>query len=121
MAMTGEGEPFPPSKRPLRAWLRFIFPEARMRVVTQRLPRDWFDLLTRIPIIERLVIKRFVENLMCERWLEKPQTILQGMSPTRAAQDAVGQALLKTLLARLESTREKTPREMRRIRKRLGM
>lgn len=92
-----------------------------MRVVAQRLPRDWFELLTRIPIVERLVIKRFVENLVCERWLEEPQTALQGLTPSLAAKDVAGQALLRTLLSRMEGNREKTPREMRRIRRRLGL
>jgi hypothetical protein len=42
-----------------RQWLQLLFPEARMRVATRRIPRDGFELLTRIPIIERIVIKRF--------------------------------------------------------------
>lgn len=121
MANEGYEEHPPLDKRPVREWRQFLFPESRMRVATQRLPRDWFDLLTRIPIIEQIVIKRFVENLMCDRWLEEPHAVLQGMSPAVASQDATGRALLQRLLTRMESNREKTPRELRKIRKRLGM
>ena len=110
-----------PVERSWRDWVRFVFPEARMRVATRRLPRDWFELLTRIPVVERIVIRRFVENLMCERWLEESNQVLRGMTPTQAANDADARALVKTLLARMAANREKTPRELRRIRRRLGM
>ncbi len=121
MASEGHEAPPPLARRSFREWLQLLFPEARMRVATQRLPRDWFEFLTRIPIIEQIVIKRFVENLMCDRWLEEPNAALQGMSPAVASQDATGRALLQALLSRMESNREKTPRELRKIRKRLGM
>jgi hypothetical protein len=111
----------PPDKRSLRQWFQFFLPEARMRVATQRMPRDWFELLTRIPIIERIVIKRFVENLMCEQWVKQPHQDLQGMDPLAAANEVHGRALLKTLLTRMARNREKTPRELRRIRQHLGM
>jgi hypothetical protein len=110
-----------PLKRSLREWLRLAFPEARMRVATRRLPRDWFELLTKIPVVERLVIKRFVENLVCEQWLKQPHSELQGMDPTTAAQVSHGRPLLQALLARMAQNREKTPRQLRRIRKQLGM
>jgi hypothetical protein len=108
-------------KRSLRGWFHLILPEARMRVATRRMPRDWFEFLTRIPIIERVVIKRFVENLMCEQWLKEPRGDLEGLDPTSAAQEGRGRILLEDLLARMARNREKTPREMRRIRRRLGM
>jgi hypothetical protein len=92
-----------------------------MRVSTQRLPRDWFELLTKIPIIERIVIKRFVENLMCDQWLKEPHSELDGRDPTSAAVEAEGRARLESLLTRMAHNREKTPREMRRIRGQLGM
>jgi hypothetical protein len=92
-----------------------------MRILGHRPPRDWFELLTRIPILERIVIKRFVENLMCKRWLEEPNAALQGMSPNAAAKDAQGRGLLQALLTRMASNRERTPREMRKIRKHLGL
>jgi hypothetical protein len=107
--------------RSLRQWLQLLFPEARMRVVTRRMPRDWFELLTRIPIVERMVIKRFVENLMCDQWLNQPHGDLDGRDPTSAATEAEGRTLLEGLLTRMARNREKTPREMRRIRRRLGM
>jgi hypothetical protein len=110
-----------PVKRSLRQSLRFLFPEARMRVVTRRMPRDWFELLTKIPVVERLVIKRFVENLVCDQWLKEPHSDLQGMDPTTASQEAHGRPLLQALLAQLAQTREKTPRQLRRIRRQLGM
>jgi hypothetical protein len=111
----------PQPKRSMRQWLQLVFPEARMRVATQRMPRDWFELLTRIPIIERIVIKRFVENLMCDQWLKEPHGDLDGLDPISAAQETQGRARLESLLTRLARTREKTPRQMRRIRRRLGM
>jgi hypothetical protein len=110
-----------PAKRSLREWFRLIFPEARMRVATRRMPRDWFELLTRIPILERMVIKRFVENLMCEQWLNAPNSELEGMNPQTASQEVHGRALLEALVTRMAREREKTRREMRRIRKRLGI
>lgn len=107
--------------RSLRRWFQLLFPEARMRVATRRIPRDWFELLTRIPIVERVVIKRFVENLMCDQWLKQPHGDLDGRDPTSAATEAEGRSLLEGLLTRMARDREKTPREMRRIRRRLGM
>ncbi|MBI3329636.1 MAG: DUF2384 domain-containing protein [Nitrospinae bacterium] len=118
---TRRDEEQPRGKRSLWTWVRLMLPEGRMRVATRRPPRDWFELLTRIPILEQMVIKRFVENLMCERWLEEPNHGLQGMSPTAAAKDERGRALLKTLLTQMASGQEKTRREMRKIRKRLAM
>lgn len=108
-------------KRSFRDWLHLIFPEARMRVATRRLPRDWFELLTKIPVIERIVIKRFVENLMCDQWLKEPHSELQGMDPMTASKEIRGRTLLQTLLARMAQNREKTPRQLRRIRRHLGM
>src|SRR5687768_6924928 len=115
----GEGELEP--RRSLRAWVHLLLPDARMRVATGRMPRDWFEFLTRIPIIERMVIKRFVENLMCDQWLKQPHGDLDGRDPTSAATEAEGRALLEDLLTRMARNRDKTPREMRRIRRRLGM
>jgi hypothetical protein len=80
---SGAKDARPQPKRSLRQWLQLVLPEARMRVATQRMPRDWFELLTRIPIIERLVIKRFVENLMCDQWLKAPHSDLDGLDPMR--------------------------------------
>jgi hypothetical protein len=114
-------EATPQAHRSLRQWLQLILPEARMRVATRRMPRDWFELLTRIPIIERIVIKRFVENLMCDQWLKEPHGDLNGLDPTSAAQETQGRALLESLLTRMARNREKTPRQMRRIRRRLSM
>jgi hypothetical protein len=111
----------PQPTRSLRQWFHLALPEARMRVATRRMPRDWFEFLTRIPIIERIVIKRFVENLMCDQWLKLPHSDLGGRNPTSAATEAEGRALLEGLLTRMTHSREKTPREMRRIRRRLGM
>jgi len=108
-------------KRSLREWLQFIFPEARMRVATRRMPRDWFEFMTRIPILERIVIKRFVENLMCDQWLKEPHQDLDGVDPITVAKDGPGRLLLESLLTRMARDREKTRREMRRIRRRLGM
>jgi len=120
--MSTEHEEMPPAaKRSVRQWFQLILPEARMRVVTRRMPRDWFELLTRIPIIERIVIKRFVENLMCEQWLKEPHQDLQGMDPMAASKEAQGRVLLEALLLRMTQNREKTPRELRRIRQQLGM
>jgi len=95
--------------------------EARMRVATRRMPRDWFEFLTRIPIIERMVIKRFVENLTCDQWLKQPHGDLDGRDPTSAVTEADGRALLEDLLTSMTRNRDQTPREMRRIRRRLGM
>jgi hypothetical protein len=114
-------EATPQPKRSLRQWLQLVLPEARMRVAAQRMPRDWFELLTRIPIIERIVIKRFVENLMCDQWLKEPHRDLHGLDPTSATKEARGRALLESLLTRMARNREKTPRQMRRIRRQLGM
>jgi hypothetical protein len=85
------------------------------------MPRDWFEVLTRIPVIERIVIKRFVENLMCDQWVKQPHSDLDGRDPTSAATEVEGRALLEALLTRMLHDREKSPREMRRIRRRLGM
>jgi hypothetical protein len=111
----------PQPKRSLREWLHLVLPEGRMRVATQRMPRDWFELMTRIPILERIVIKRFVENLMCDQWLKEPHSALDGLDPATAAKDAPGRVRLESLLAHMAQNREKTRREMRRIRRRLGM
>lgn len=111
----------PQPTRSVRQWLQLVLPEARMRVATQRLPRDWFELLTRIPIIERLVIKRFVENLMCDQWLKEPHGDLDGRNPAAAAAEAEGRARVETLLTRMAHNQEKTPRQLRRIRRQLGM
>src|SRR5262245_6297032 len=111
----------PQPQQSLRQWFHLILPEARMRVATRRMPRDWFELLTRIPIIERVVIKRFVENLMCDQWLKKPHDDLDGLAPASAAQEAHGRTHLESLLMRMARNREKTPREIRRIRRQLGM
>jgi hypothetical protein len=111
----------PQPQRSLRQWFHLVFPEARMRVATRRMPRDWFELLTRIPIIERIVIKRFIENLMCDQWLKEPHGDLDGLAPTSAAKEAQGRAHLESLLTRMARNREKTPREIRRIRRQLGM
>jgi hypothetical protein len=111
----------PQPKRALRQWFHLVLPEARMRVVTQRIPRDWFELLTKIPIIERIVIKRFVENLTCDQWLKAPHSELDGLDPTSAAKEDHSRALLVQLLTRMMLNREKTPRQMRRIRRRLGL
>jgi hypothetical protein len=111
----------PQPQRSLRQWLHLILPEARMRVVTWRIPRDGFELLTKIPIIERIVIKRFVENLTCDQWLKAPHSDLDGLDPTSAAKEDRSRALLVQLLTRMSLNREKTPREMRRIRRRLGV
>ena len=120
--MDGEQEDTSPqSTRSLRQWLQLVLPEARMRVATRRMPRDWFEFLTRIPIIERLVIKRFVENLMCDQWLKEPHSELDGLNPTSAATEAEGRTRLESLLRRMARDRERTPRQMRRIRRRLGM
>src|SRR5262245_37104974 len=107
--------------RSWRQWVQLLFPEARMRVATRRMPRDWFELLTRIPIIERIVIKRFVENLMCDQWLAEPHGDLDGRDPLSAAKEASGRALLEDLLTRMGHNREKTQREIRRIRRRLDL
>jgi hypothetical protein len=111
----------PQPQRSARQWLRLAFPEARMRVATRRMPRDWFELLTRIPIVERIVIKRFVENLMCDQWLKEPHSDLDGLDPTSAAKQAQGRALLESLLTRMARNREKTPRQIRRIRRQLDI
>jgi hypothetical protein len=111
----------PQPARSLRQWFQLALPEARMRVATRRMPRDWFEFLTRIPIIERIVIKRFVENLMCDQWLKQPHGDLDGRDPTSLATETEGRALLEGLLTRMAHNREKTPRELRRIRRRLGM
>jgi hypothetical protein len=111
----------PEPKRSLREWVHLVLPEARMRVSTRRMPRDWFELLTKIPIIERIVIKRFVENLMCDQWLQEPHKDLDGLDPTAAAQEARSRILLEGLLVRMAQNREKTPRQLRRIRRQLGM
>jgi hypothetical protein len=111
----------PQPTRSLRQWFQWALPEARMRVATRRMPRDWFEFLTRIPIIERIVIKRFVENLMCDQWLKQPHGDLDGRDPTSAATEAEGRALLEDLLTRMARNHDKTPREMRRIRRRLDM
>jgi hypothetical protein len=108
-------------QRSLHQWLHLIFPEARMRVATRRMPRDWFELLTRVPVIERLVIKRFVENLMCDQWLKEPHGDLHGLDPASAAKEAQSRALLESLLIRMVRNREKTSRQIRRIRRQLGM
>jgi hypothetical protein len=92
-----------------------------MRIATGRMPRDWFELLTKIPIVERMVIKRFVENLMCDQWLQEPHQGLDGLDPTTATRQPQSRILLEGLLVRMSRNREKTPRELRRIRKRLGM
>jgi DNA-binding TFAR19-related protein (PDSD5 family) len=109
-----------PTRSP-RQWFQLLLPEARMRVATWRMPRDWFEFLTRIPIIERMVIKRFVENLMCDQWLKQPHSDLDGREPASAATEAEGRALLESLLTRMARNREKTQREMRRIRRQLKM
>jgi hypothetical protein len=109
----------PQSTRSLRQWFQLMLPEARMRVATRRLPRDWFEFLTRIPVIERLVIKRFVENLMCDQWLKQPHSELNGCDPTSAATNAESRVLLEALLIRMAHAREKTPRQLRRIRRQL--
>ena len=111
----------PQPTRSWRQWAQLVFPEARMRVATRRMPRDWFEFLTRIPIIERVVIKRFVENLMCDQWLKQPHSDLDGRDPTSAATEAEGRALLESLLTRMARNHERTPREMRRIRRQLKM
>jgi hypothetical protein len=111
----------PQPTRSLRQWFQLVMPEGRMRVATRRMPRDWFEFLTRIPVIERLVIKRFVENLMCDQWLKQPHDDLDGRDPTSATGDASGRAQLEVLLTRMARNREKTPRELRRIRRHLGM
>jgi hypothetical protein len=111
----------PQPTRSLRQWIQLVLPEARMRVATWRLPRDWFEFLTRIPVIERLVIKRFVENLMCDQWLKQPHSELNGHDPTTAASDAESRMLLQALLVRMAHSREKTPRQMRRIRRHLRL
>jgi uncharacterized protein (DUF2384 family) len=85
------------------------------------MPRDWFEVLTKIPVIERIVIKRFVENLMCDQWLQQPHSELDGRDPTSAVSEVEGRVLLEALLARMRHNREKTPRQMRRIRRRLGI
>jgi hypothetical protein len=104
-----------------RQWLHLVFPEARMRVATRRRPRDWFELLTRVPVVERIVIKRFVENLMCDQWLKEPHSDLQGLDPLSAAKETQSRVLLESLLNRLAHNRDKTPRQLRRIRRHLGM
>jgi len=111
----------PQPTRSLRQWFQLALPEARIRVATRRMPRDWFEFLTRIPIIERMAIKRFVENLMCDQWLKQPHNDLDGRDPASAATEAGGRALLEGILTRMAQNREKTPREIRRIRRRLGM
>jgi hypothetical protein len=111
----------PQPRGSLRQWLQLAFPEARMRVASRRMPRDWFEFLTRIPIIERIVIKRFVENLMCDQWLQEPHGELDGLDPTSAAKDMRSRALLESLLTRMACNHEKTPRQMRRIRRGLGL
>src|ERR671922_2995354 len=112
---TGHEEEQSPTKRSLREWFRLVFPEARMRVATRRMPRDWFEFLTKIPVIERIVIKRFVENLMCDQWLKAPHDELDGLDPTSAAKEDRSRAILVQLLTRMTLDREKTPRQMRRI------
>jgi hypothetical protein len=111
----------PQPTRSLRRWFQLVLPEARMRVATRRMPRDWFEFLTRMPIVERIVIKRFVENLMCDQWLKQPHSDLDGRDPTSAATEVESRALLEGLLTRMAHNREKTPREIRFIRRRLGM
>jgi hypothetical protein len=111
----------PQPKRSLREWVHLVFPEARMRIATRRMPRDWFEFMTRIPILERIVIKRFVENLTCDQWLKEPHRDLDGLDPTTAAKDGRSRLLLESLLTRMARNHEKTRREMRRIRRRLGM
>jgi hypothetical protein len=117
----GHEEARPQPKRSLREWLHFVFPEARMRVATRRMPRDWFEFMTRIPILERIVIKRFVENLMCDQWLKEPHHDLEGLDPISAAKGGRSRVLLESLLTRMARDREKTRREMRRIRRQLGV
>jgi hypothetical protein len=110
-----------PARWSFREWFRLLFPEGRMRVATRRMPRDWFELVTRVPVIERIVIKRFVENLICEQWLNEPHNDLEGMNPRTASKEAHGRALLETLLTRMSREREKTPHQLRKIRKHLGI
>jgi len=120
MADERDGATSPPQPS-WRQWLHLVFPEARMRVATRRRPRDWFELLTRIPVVERLVIKRFVENIMCDQWLKEPQSDLQGLDPMSAAKERQSRVLLESLLIRIAHNGEKTPRQLRRIRRHLRM
>jgi hypothetical protein len=115
----GDGREQP--TRSLRQWFQLALPEARMRVATRRMPRDWFEFLTRIPIIERIVIKRFVENLMCDQWLQQPHGDLDGRDPLSAVTEADGRTRVEGLLTRMARNQEKTPRELRRIRRHLGL
>jgi hypothetical protein len=108
-------------QRSWRQWVHLVLPEGRMHVATRRMPRDWFELLTRIPVLERIVIKRFVENIMCDQWLKEPHSDLDGLDPTSAAKETQSRALLESLLSRIAYNRDKTPRQLRRIRRRLGM
>jgi hypothetical protein len=122
MRMTDERDEATAQPQPSwRQWLHLIFPEARMHVATRRMPRDWFELLTKIPVIERIVIKRFVENIMCDQWLKEPHSDLHGLDPTSASQELQSRILLESLLTRMAHNREKTPRQLRRIRRCLGM
>jgi hypothetical protein len=122
MRMTDERDDATAQSQPSwRQWLHLIFPEARMHVATRRMPRDWFELLTRIPVIERIVIKRFVENIMCDQWLKEPHSDLHGLDPTSAAKELHSRVLLESLLTSIAQNREKTPRQLRRIRRCLGM
>jgi hypothetical protein len=120
MADEQDGATSPPHPS-WRQWLHLVFPEARMRVATRRRPRDWFELLTRVPVVERIVIKRFVENITCDQWLKEPHSDLHGLDPMSAAKDTQSRVLLESLLTRITHNREKTPRQLRRIRRHLGM
>jgi hypothetical protein len=59
--------------------------------------------------------------LTCDQWLKAPHGDLDGLDPISAAKGEHSRVLLEKLLTRMARNREKSPREMRRIRRRLGM
>ncbi|RMF84716.1 MAG: hypothetical protein D6736_18790 [Nitrospinota bacterium] len=109
----------PPEEEKKRSLKERLFPESRMRVFKMTMPESLFELATRIPILERFVIRRYYRQRFWENWLVTGQDSLKGMTPVEAMRDPEGRELLERLFTRWRVNGEKGRWELLRIRWRL--
>jgi hypothetical protein len=93
-----------------------LLPASRIRVFKLAMPDSLFEFATRIPILERIVIRQYFKRRFWEKWLATAQESLQGMTPLEAARTPEGRVLLDRVFLQWKVTGEKSRWELWRAR-----
>lgn len=100
-------------------WKERLLPSGRMRVFKTTIPDSLFEFATRIPVLEKIVIRRYYRQRFWEKWFTSAQDTLKGMTPLEAARDPEGRELLERLLLQWKMSGEKSWWELYWARRRL--